>query len=48
MTRLYLVRHGRAEPSHPLGDFARRLTPVGRADFGARAEALAAEARVTL
>jgi len=47
MTRLYLVRHGRAETNHPLGDAARRLTPEGRTDFIARAEKLAAEARVT-
>lgn len=44
--RLYLVRHAQAEPNHPLGDSARRLTAEGRAGFRARAEALAAEARL--
>ena len=39
--RLYLVRHAQAEPSHPLGDSARRLTPEGRDAFRARARALA-------
>jgi phosphohistidine phosphatase len=29
----YLIRHGRAEDSHPLGDEARALTPEGRRDF---------------
>ena len=30
---IYLVRHGRAEDSHPLGDEARGLTADGRRDF---------------
>jgi phosphohistidine phosphatase len=39
--RIYLVRHGAAEPNHPLGDSARRLTPDGRSAFRAKAEAVA-------
>lgn len=44
--RLFLVRHGQAEPSHPLGDAARRLTPEGRAAFRSRAAELAPEMRL--
>ena len=47
LLRLYLVRHAQAESNHPLGDAARRLTPEGRSAFRARAEAFAAEAKVT-
>jgi phosphohistidine phosphatase len=36
-----LVRHGQAEPSHPDGDAARRLTPAGREAFRAHAAGLA-------
>lgn len=39
--RFYLVRHGRAEPKHPDGDAARRLTAEGRAGFAAHARAVA-------
>lgn len=41
--RLYLVRHGSAEGSHPGGDGARALTPGGREAFAALARALAPE-----
>jgi phosphohistidine phosphatase len=34
---IYLVRHGRAEDAHPLGDEARALTAEGRRDFRALA-----------
>ncbi len=34
-SHLYLVRHGKAEPDHPGGDAARRLTPEGRDAFRA-------------
>lgn len=44
--RLYVVRHAKAESSHPLGDAARRLTPEGRAAFREQAQAFAAAARV--
>lgn len=46
-TRFYLVRHGRAEASHPQGDAARRLLPDGRAAFLAHARALPRDARIT-
>jgi phosphohistidine phosphatase len=46
--RLYLVRHGAAEPSSAAGsDAARRLTPEGRLAFAAHARALAPRMRVT-
>lgn len=45
LLRLYLVRHAQAEANHPLGDAARRLTPEGRAAFGARARELASDLR---
>jgi phosphohistidine phosphatase len=45
-TRFFLVRHGRAEGSHPAGDAARRLTPQGRDAFAALARALAPELRL--
>ncbi|MGB8932958.1 MAG: histidine phosphatase family protein, partial [Anaeromyxobacteraceae bacterium] len=44
--RLFFVRHAQAEGNHPLGDWARRLTPEGRDAFRARAEALAAEVKL--
>lgn len=44
---LFLVRHAHAESNHPLGDAARRLTAEGRASFLARAERLAADARLS-
>jgi phosphohistidine phosphatase len=37
-----LVRHGKAEDSHPLGDGARALTEDGRDDFRAHARRVAA------
>jgi phosphohistidine phosphatase len=40
--RVYLVRHGDAEPSRGV-DAARRLTPSGRAEFERHARALVAE-----
>jgi len=40
--RVYLVRHGAAEPQGPGGDAARRLTPAGRAEFEAHLGALGA------
>jgi len=45
--RAYLVRHARAEGSHPQGDSARRLTGEGRAAFEALLADLAAELAVT-
>jgi phosphohistidine phosphatase len=45
-TRFFLVRHGRAEASHPAGDAARRLTPEGRDAFAAFARLLAGELRL--
>jgi phosphohistidine phosphatase len=39
---LLLVRHGKAEDSHPLGDGARALTGEGREEFRAHAEKIAA------
>jgi phosphohistidine phosphatase len=44
--RFYLVRHARAEPSHPGGDAARRLSAEGRAAFAAHARAVATELAV--
>jgi phosphohistidine phosphatase len=38
---LLLVRHGKAEDSHPLGDGARALTDEGREEFRAHAERIA-------
>jgi phosphohistidine phosphatase len=38
--RFFLVRHGRAQASHPGGDAARRLLPEGRAELLAHARAL--------
>jgi phosphohistidine phosphatase len=46
LLRVYLVRHAQAEPGHPLGDAARRLTSDGRAAFAARAAELASEVRL--
>src|SRR4051794_20832600 len=40
--QVFLVRHGRAEDDHPLGDVARGLTDEGRACFSAHAAAVAA------
>jgi phosphohistidine phosphatase len=39
---LLLVRHGKAEDGHPLGDGARALTEEGREEFRAHAEKIAA------
>jgi phosphohistidine phosphatase len=38
-----LVRHGKAEDTHPLGDGARALTEEGREDFRSHARKLADE-----
>ena len=46
-TRVYLVRHGKAERDAPGGDAARRLTPEGRARFGALARALEKKLRIS-
>lgn len=46
LVRLYLVRHAQAEPNHPLGDAARRLTPEGREAFRARIAQVAPELTV--
>jgi phosphohistidine phosphatase len=43
----FLVRHGRAEPAHPDGDAARRLTAEGLAHFAAHARALASTLQVS-
>ena len=40
---VYLVRHGKAEDQHPLGDGARALTSEGRREFRELAEELAAK-----
>jgi phosphohistidine phosphatase len=40
---VYLVRHGKAEDHHPLGDGARALTSEGRREFRELADALAAK-----
>jgi phosphohistidine phosphatase len=42
MRRLFLVRHGKAEPSVGRDDYARKLTERGRADARRVAKALAA------
>jgi phosphohistidine phosphatase len=44
---LLLVRHAKAHDSHPAGDFARALTPKGRAAFARFAARLARKHRVT-
>jgi phosphohistidine phosphatase len=41
-----LVRHGKAEDDHPLGDGARALTDDGRDDFRAHARRVAAEVKL--
>jgi phosphohistidine phosphatase len=38
---ILLVRHAKAEPEHPLGDWARGLTAKGRKAFAAHARVLA-------
>ncbi len=43
MTRFFLVRHAKAEPKHPDGDAARRITRDGRTRFAAHARALVAD-----
>jgi len=43
MTRFFFVRHAKAEPKHPDGDAARRITRDGRTRFAAHARALAAD-----
>ena len=40
---IYLVRHGKAEDGHPLGDEARALTAEGRVELRELAAELAAE-----
>ncbi len=42
-----LVRHGKAEDGHPLGDKARALTTEGRREFREHAQRLAATIRLT-
>jgi phosphohistidine phosphatase len=42
--QLLLVRHGKAEDSHPLGDGARALTEEGRAEFRDHAQKIATHA----
>jgi phosphohistidine phosphatase len=41
-----LVRHGKAEDAHPLGDGARALTEEGRAQFRSHARKLAGEVKL--
>jgi phosphohistidine phosphatase len=41
-THVLLVRHGKAQDSHPSGDGARALTEEGREEFRAHAEKIAA------
>lgn len=45
-SRLYLVRHGKAEPDHAGGDAARRLTAEGSQAFRALARSLRPRLRV--
>lgn len=42
-TRVYLVRHAKAEPHHARGDAARRLTAEGKARFTRLLEELGAD-----
>jgi phosphohistidine phosphatase len=44
---LYIIRHGKAEDEHRMGDFARALTEDGRQDFRAHAEKLATHMKLT-
>lgn len=44
---LLLVRHAKALDAHPAGDFARPLTPKGRAAFAAHAARLARKHALT-
>jgi phosphohistidine phosphatase len=47
MSRFFLVRHAKAEPKHPNGDAARRITRDGRTRFAAHVRALAADLAVS-
>ena len=44
---LYLIRHGKAEDEHRLGDGARALTEEGRQEFRAHAEKMASHMKLT-
>jgi phosphohistidine phosphatase len=43
---VFLVRHGKAEDDHPLGDEARALTAEGREEFRALVEKVAAQLKL--
>ncbi len=43
---ILLVRHGKAEDDHPLGDGARALTSIGRKTFRAHADSIAHRVRL--
>jgi phosphohistidine phosphatase len=43
---VFLIRHGKAEDDHPLGDGARALTEEGREEFRAHAQKLVAQMKL--